>query len=243
MRRFYCKNIPDLNKTGLISGKEVYHILVVNRLKTGDLIALTNGNGIMAEALIGNISGRKSDKRIHFMITKLNKITKKSLITLYIASTKKTIFEQILRQATEMGVAEITPVITEFSVTETKIKERHYSIIIEAIKQSGNPYMPILNEALTFSDALLHSQRHTKNFFGDINKSEERTEINPLSPLCPVKTESIALWIGPEGGFSEHEKQIFLDKYFQPLCVGSFILRMETALVACLAKIIENLKI
>lgn len=149
--------------------------------------------------------------------------------------------DQILRQATEIGVHSITPVISRYTVKQGgSDRNRRWEIIItEALQQSGSPVITKLNESLSLEEAavLTEKNRYFSLFFhqsplsenGIVSRAEEYRCIDPAPPA--------ALFIGPEGGFSTEETEAMIRAGMKPIYLETNILRAETAAVYGLALI------
>ncbi|NQZ57255.1 MAG: RNA methyltransferase, partial [Lentisphaeraceae bacterium] len=97
--------------------------------------------------------------------------------------------------------------------------------IIAAAKQSGNTYFPKLSSLKKFSQAL--NDCEFPIVYGAV--PADRGEVSSLP-----EEGDIALWIGPEGGFSDAELQAIKDKGATGVCIGNWVLRVETAVIALL---------
>ncbi len=155
-------------------------------------------------------------------------------LDLYVALTQREKFEWILQKSTELGVASITPVITERSLISNasaveKKKDRWLKIIKEAAEQSQRGRVAALNPALPF-EAVCSQVRADRRLMACTLES-----IQPLKiALGDGTINQVALLIGPEGGFTQLEVQRGLASGWQPFTMGKRILRMETAaIVAC----------
>jgi 16S rRNA (uracil1498-N3)-methyltransferase len=137
-------------------------------------------------------------------------------------------FEWFLEKATEIGVSEITPIICEHSERKFIKNERFEKIIVAAMKQSNQHYLPKLNDPIIFKDFL------KQEFSGQLFIAHcEETDKQQLKKLLLPKIPATIL-IGPEGDFSAKEIQLALDTKFIPVSLGNTRLRTETAaIVAC----------
>ncbi|MDO4881615.1 MAG: RsmE family RNA methyltransferase, partial [Capnocytophaga sp.] len=139
-------------------------------------------------------------------------------------------FEWFLEKATEIGISEITPLITEHSERKVINKERLERIILSAMKQSLQMHKPILNEAESFVNFIKKEQKNIK-FIAHCQK-EDRKILQ--KELYKNNVNEILILIGPEGDFSSQEIQKTLEKGFIPVSFGEHRLRTETAgIVAC----------
>jgi len=133
--------------------------------------------------------------------------------------------EFMVEKATEMGVTEFIPIVTERSQHKLPRLDRLEKIIVEAAEQSERLTVPTIREIVPL-DKLLHNWQEGKIIFADENLSEARAATQSLL----VEKERENLLIGPEGGFSEQEREILYKTQFIDACgFGNTILRSETA--------------
>ncbi|RME97245.1 MAG: 16S rRNA (uracil(1498)-N(3))-methyltransferase [Chloroflexi bacterium] len=156
---------------------------------------------------------------------------------LYQAVLKAQKFEWILQKGTELGVARFVPVITERAVVRNpaaldKKRERWRHIIREAAEQSGRGHLPELLPAMPLADALAESAGCDRRLMPWEEASRSNTLQNALTG-APVST--IAVFIGPEGGFAPPEAAAAESAGVQLVSLGPRILRAETAALAVCA--------
>lgn len=146
------------------------------------------------------------------------------------ALLKKDRFDLVLEKATELGVAEIHPVLTRRCVADKLNPERARSIVTEAAEQCARTALPRLNDA-TRLDALLRDWPQGRTlFFAD----EEGGA--PAAPAFAARPGPAALLVGPEGGFDQAERAaIRAHPAAQAITLGPRILRGETAAIAATA--------
>lgn len=231
------KNI-NLDKSELfISDEEFSHLKKVLRKKLGDEITVTDGNYNIYHCTITGINNINITCKINKIESNLFEPEKK--IKLYLAQLKnQDRFEFALEKCTELGVYEITPIITENTeknepVNETKFK-RFSKIIRSAVSQSQRCYLPKLNGSITFNEMLSQTENHTNKIvmyeFSDINSRIEGD----------FKNDYICLLIGPEGGFSTDEINRLKNNNWSVKSLGSRKLRAETAAVVSVFQILNN---
>ena len=195
MHFFYCSNINE--KT--LNREESHHCTKVLRLKAHDEIALIDGKGTYAEAKLTYLS----DKKTLFEITKIKE--KHNPLNHYlhmaVAPTKNiNRFEWFIEKATEIGIAEITPLLTENTERKVIKTERLEKVILAACKQSQKAYFPKLNEMVSF-DKFIDRQklRTTTKTIAHCYEADKM----PLQQLNSLK--DILICIGPEGDFTPSE--------------------------------------
>ena len=137
---------------------------------------------------------------------------------------KKENFEWAVQKAVEVGVKEITPIITARTVKLGLNKDRLKKIIKEAAEQSGRGILPKLNEAIIFDEAIKSAKENDLNLFFNIGGKNVQHSMSNIS--------KIGIFIGPEGGWDEEEiKKAQSSNGFTIVGLGKTILRAETAAV------------
>jgi 16S rRNA (uracil1498-N3)-methyltransferase len=159
-------------------------------------------------------------------------------LTLYQAMLKKDNFEWILQKGTEIGVARFVPLVSERTLIRQEApnpakEQRWRRIISEAAEQSGRAYLPLLSAPESFDAALLSAGE----FDAALIPWERETENGLVDALAKISGRQLqlpvrlALFIGPEGGFSESEIERAGKAGVLPVSLGRRILRAETAAI------------
>lgn len=140
-------------------------------------------------------------------------------------------FEWMLEKMTEIGVDEITPIISQRSERKVLKLERMNRIIVSAVKQSWKAFKPILNEPVKYND-FINGNTFDQNFIAHCNNGcGNDTHLKKLA----LPNKSIGVLIGPEGDFTETEVALATQNNWIKIGLGSERLRTETAgLVSCL---------
>lgn len=206
--------------------EESFHCIKVLRMRVGDMIHLTDGNGNLYQ-------GRIIEQDIKSCPVMLESVEenygKRSFrLHLAVAPTKNIArFEWFLEKATEIGIDEITPLICEHSERVQLRIDRLQKIILSAAKQSLKTYLPVLNEAVKFND-FMNLNHPSSRFVAYVEENQ------PLHLKNAYKLGDCTVLIGPEGDFSKKEMETAINKGFNPVSLGPSRLRTETAaLVAC----------
>lgn len=163
-------------------------------------------------------------------------------IHLYQAICKGKKMEQIIRQATELGVTRIIPVTSEFCVADISKKEsarvsRYETIVREAVQQSGSPVVTEIAMPLSIDEVAADwANRGTALLFhqGAIDQQKSLVEVLQIHRSKIVQAP-VAIVIGAEGGFSSREVEGLRNDQFLPVLLKTNILRAETAAIASLA--------
>ncbi|NVO20998.1 MAG: 16S rRNA (uracil(1498)-N(3))-methyltransferase [Bacteroidetes bacterium] len=228
----YLFYIPHIDSSILpcesnLDPEESYHCIKVLRMRTGSALKLTDGQGNLFDAVVVT----DDPKRCTVEVQSVTRQEKKGFyLHLAVAPTKNIDrFEWFIEKATEIGVDEITPLIGEFS-ERTKVRtDRLQKILVSAMKQSMNLYLPILNEPVRFKEVLM------KRFEGQkfIGYVEEQQDL--LLRDAYTEGSDAMILIGPEGDFSKKEVALAIDSGFTAISLGNSRLRTETAgVVACM---------
>jgi 16S rRNA (uracil1498-N3)-methyltransferase len=152
----------------------------------------------------------------------------------------------IVEKATELGVRRIRPVITQRTITETVRLDRLQSIAREAAEQTERFDTPEIVEAVSLTKALDGWDVSRPLIYADEAGDEdgapwggERGRAGPITDaVAAINATSLALLIGPEGGFSSEERRMLRGlSYVIPVSLGPRILRAETAVIAALSVI------
>lgn len=187
---------------------------------------ITNGKGYLFQAKILTVDIKKCKAEI---VSTAKKHPKMYSLHMVVAPTKNIDrFEWFLEKATEIGVDEITPVICERSERKVIKRERLERIILSAMKQSLQTYLPKLNDAVSYEGFMEHAHEGLL-FIAHCEKGEKMDLKRRVAP-----DKDITILIGPEGDFSPSEIKQAHEKGFWPVSLGKNRLRTETAaLVAC----------
>ena len=226
MELFYNENLLAHDESMTFGPEESRHLSKVLRKKVGELIRVTNGKGLEWKGQIISTDSRKAAAKITEVTLHQNKIAP---LHMAIAPTKSNDrLEWFLEKATEIGVTEITPLICDHSERKTIKPERMKKILVGALKQSAQYFLPQLNPLISF-EALMkldHPQTrliaHCQN--GNRIPLHQRGDLN----------DEILIMIGPEGDFSMREIKTAQNHSFTEITLSSQRLRTETAaIVAC----------
>ncbi len=223
MRCFFCNDITGTGTFVKLPDREERHLFNTIRGRLGDTVQLIDGKGILATAKVAE------DKKL--CVLDVREFKEPGIkVHLFVSPPKHNKMDQMLTQCCEIGIWRITLVIMEHSVVRPEegiVSEKWNVHLIEGCKQSRNPFIPILEEVITFPMMLERiAEGKLSAFFGAV---EDGTVGNAIST---VAGNDIAWIVGPEGGFSENEESLMKDAGFTPFRIGKWILRTETAAVA-----------
>jgi 16S rRNA (uracil1498-N3)-methyltransferase len=240
---FFYKEDINLTTTNVVLDEPTSkHIVQVLRMQKAEQLQLTNGKGNLFTAKITDDNRKKCAVTI---IEKFEIDNPKSEIAIAISLIKNNSrFEWFLEKATEIGVTEIIPLICERTEKSAFKFERLNGILISAMLQSQQSWLPILQEPqkfTTFIGQAKQEQKFIAHCIDEDNKQQlSSTAINPVrTPARKIHsggdvhpggqlTNKLIL-IGPEGDFTKEEIDNALKHDFTPVSLGNTRLRTETA--------------
>jgi 16S rRNA (uracil1498-N3)-methyltransferase len=208
-----------------LSEASIHHIVHVLRMKKGEQFWLTNGKGIKCRTLLTDVSKRDCTIEIVETVTEEKPTTNFHLAISFTKNPSR--IEWMLEKTTEIGVSEITPLITKRSEKIFFKKERFEKIVVSAMLQSQQTFLPIINEPIYFEE-ILKSTEPIKLIAHCLEneKNAMRYELKD--------NQSTIVLIGPEGDFTPEEIDAAIQNNFIPVSLGNKRLRTETAgLYAC----------
>jgi len=226
----------------VIDGDDVKHIKKVLRLNPGDSITVCDGKGNDYHASIKDI---ESNRVIAAILDVYKSGTEPPIeVTLFQGIPKSDKMDFIIQKSVELGVSRIVPVITERTVVKLDSKKdatnkvtRWQRISLEAAKQCNRGFVPRVENPVDYEEALkLCQQSYLK-----IMPYEKENKYNLKKCLYGCDPAKTAVFIGPEGGFSEEEVKKASASGVKPVTLGPRILRTETAGIAVLSILMYEL--
>lgn len=218
----------------IVLHEHAHRHLNVLRLTVNDSITLFNGDGNDYTATITELT--KKESRVTITQAIENNTESPVSITLAQSLPKGDKMDYIVQKAVELGVTSITPIIAERSQgrlskeQEQKKVARLQTIAIAACEQCGRSRIPTITSPLSLADWLQLTD-HTNEQRYILSPSE--TTSASFSSMVPPKT--IALLVGPEGGFTHYETELAAKHRLISLQLGNRVLRTETASLAAIS--------
>lgn len=215
----------DFNKGDIIkiAGEEFKHIKV--QRKTDKQINISNGKGLFAKALPTQLNKDSIELKILDIFENYNENIYTTTLFFGLIDDKSRV-EYIIEKATELGVNSIYPLICEFTQYPKFDLVRSEKKAISALKQSERSFLPKIHNPIKFNDIINKINDYDVSLIADKDGSDEIID----------SKNNIALFVGPEGGFSNDEKE-FLFKHCKKVKLSNSVLRTETACISLFQKI------
>lgn len=227
IHRFFSEEkLADKSSITITNESLLNQLKNVFRMRKGDNIVLFDNTGFDFYATVEGFENETVSLTISKVLA--NNVLPMRETYLFVSLVKKDNFEWIVQKATELGVSHIIPIISERTEKKDINVDRAKKIIIEAAEQSGRATLPILMELIDLEGALQK--------YGHIKSIAWHTQ----SPKFSAQDigDLLGSYIGPEGGWSPAEEDIF-KKHGVPLrSLGPQVLRSETAVIAVISRLV-----
>jgi 16S rRNA (uracil1498-N3)-methyltransferase len=224
--------------TATLTGDQAVHLARVLRATPGQIYDIV-ANGFLHRAEITSVSEQKVDLTLH------EELSGEAALPLHLllAVFKFDHMEWAIEKSTELGIARITPILarrTEKHLAQSSAKrvERWRRIALEASKQSRRTDIPEVADPIALKAALDQEKSPTRIL---LSETEQQTslaaalEASLRTTGSEAVSQKVAIAIGPEGGWTPEEMSLFIQHAWQPVTLGSRILRAETAAIAAIA--------
>jgi 16S rRNA (uracil1498-N3)-methyltransferase len=225
-----------------LSPEQSHQVCHVLRLKPGDAIVVLDDSGTEYDVTLTNVDRKETTGQVTSGHRARGEPTAE--VTLFQSLLVREKFEWVLQKGAEMGVTQFVPVLTERSLVRTKTIEqnkldRWRRILTEAAEQSHRGRIPQLEPILTFDQAILRLKDFDRCLIAA--PSEGAMTLRDALQGIPRSPASVAVMIGPEGGFTDEEVARARDQGVVPISLGPRILRTETAAVVACALVLYEL--
>ncbi|MDC1154721.1 RsmE family RNA methyltransferase [Candidatus Pelagibacter sp.] len=222
--RLFFSNSLSADMIDKLDKSQSHYLVKVMRVKENEVFSLFNKNGEWEAKILGISKNVVEFKTIKQVRQKEN--TKE--LWLAFSPIKSNYQNFMIQKATELGVTKFLPIIFDRTVVRKINKERLEKIIIEASEQSNRINVPTIEDAQNLKSFLKNNLMDL--IFTDLNSDNQKIDKSKLTnkPVCII--------IGPEGDFSEIEREEILDfKGVQPVKINENILRSETAVISAIS--------
>jgi 16S rRNA (uracil1498-N3)-methyltransferase len=219
---FYIANSAETGSVITLDEDTSKHIVGVLRMQHGEQIHLTNGKGTLLTAQI--TAAHKKRCEVSVINSAFEPYTGSRIAIAISLLKNNNRFEWFLEKATEIGIADIVPLICERTERQHFRLERMQSILQSAMLQSRQLWLPVLHEPLKFDQWINQAAANMDLFIAHCDEQHKQ-------PLTSVKRtqEKVCICIGPEGDFSKTEIELALQQKYVPVALGDTRLRSETA--------------
>jgi 16S rRNA (uracil1498-N3)-methyltransferase len=233
LRRFFVKEIVEIDGSCMITGSEARHIAKALRMGPGDRIILLEGKGARYQSVIESVSPQAVKVRLETPLPSPSPSPVR--ITLCQSLLKTRAMDLVIEKTSELGVWSIHPFASERTVVKLdsqKAKDRvrrWREISHSATTQSDGRAPAEIGTLLPFSDLTARYQRETalKVVFWE---DEEGKDLKGFLRESSPTTEVVGM-VGPEGGFTQEEIRVAQQAGFTPVSLGQRVLKAETAAI------------
>lgn len=232
MQKLFIDFEPDSKV--ILNEEQSRHISKSLRMKVGDMLTLSCGNGKDYGCIIDKIDS--SSVTLSVCYEQANNCEPTVEVKLYQGVPKGDKLEDIIQKCTELGISKIQPVLTHRSVSRPDSKSakkkqaRYQKIALEASQQSGRGIVPEICEMTDLKTAAANDNSELKILFFEGGGT-------PLREIVKKSIKTISIYIGPEGGFEKNEVELIKENGGTVATLGKRILRTQTAPVASLTAI------
>lgn len=228
---FIEEQIGDRSRVEIADSDLINQWRNVFRMNTGASVVLLDNSGFEYTAQFTTLNYLKAELVV--LEKRKNKFAPKTEVTIFQSLIKSDKFEWILEKGTELGVTAFQPVLSQRSVAKKLNLVRAKKILKESSEQSGRGVLPTISEPVSLEAALLRLPLPALAL--DPSGSPIRDSL-----FLPARRssgaggipDSVSLFVGPEGGWTDQELALFKEKNIPIISLGTQILRAETAAVA-----------
>src|SRR5688572_12139248 len=198
---FYSADLMPSDTRVWIIDDEHYHLARVLRLGTGDALRVTNGRGLVVTAEIESVGAKRTTANITNVEANLPEPVP---LVLALAMLPRDHMDSALTQCIEAGITGFVPVLAERCHVRKLVDrgERWSRIAVAAIKQSGRAWLPHIDAPLESGDVIAKFSSYERVLLADPDGDRADVNAKPVSTLALV---------GPEAGFSDRERTLFVD--------------------------------
>ena len=227
---FYVEDMLPSTLSVVLNEETSRHIVQVLRMQNGERLQVTDGKGNLYVAEITDNNKKKCVVIIIKTTTDNRQQTTNTIIAISLIKNANR-FEWFLEKATEIGVTAIIPLICSRTEKQHFRQERMQGILISAMLQSQQTWLPVLHAPTKFNDVIKQSTQKQKMI---AHCEDEKSKVQLAQQPINSSTAQIIL-IGPEGDFTTEEIEQALQNNFIAVALGNTRLRTETAGVVAAA--------
>ncbi len=236
MHRFYLRTVAETGGEVTLDEGDSHHAARVLRMAEGEIVEILDGSGRCLTGRLIEVHKRATRVRVE----RVERRPAPPRVGLAPSLIKGKAMDFLVQKATELGVACLSPLMTDRAVVRVGAEEAGARVedwsrtAVEACKQCGNPWMPVIEPPATLSAFL--GRRGT----GLLLVASLRGDARPVRTVLtgePAAVDVVTLVLGPEGDFTPDEEEALRSAGARPINLGPLVLRAETAAVAGLAVI------
>ena len=225
IRLFFPENL-SLNLTAKLDKSQSHYLNKVMRVKVDETFSLFNSSGEWTTKINGIFKGI-----VEFTVIKHLKSKENSKeVWLAFSPIKSNYFSFMIQKSTELGITKFLPIIFNRTIVRKINKQRLEKVIIEAAEQSNRINIPRIEKPQNLKSFLSKNKSKMNLIFTDLNSKNKKLNLNKLTnkPICII--------IGPEGDFSEAEREeILCYEGVNSIRINENILRSETAAISAIS--------
>ena len=225
IRLFFPENL-SLNLTAKLDKSQSHYVSKVMRIKADETFSLFNSSGEWTTKINGISKGIVKFTVIKHLRPKENP----KEVWLAFSPIKLNYLNFMIQKSTELGITKFLPVIFDRTIVRKINKERLEKVIIEAAEQSNRINIPKIEKPQNLKNFLSKNKGKMNLVFTDLNSKNKKLDLNKLTnkPICII--------IGPEGDFSEAEREEIISyEGVNSLKINENILRSETAAISAIS--------
>jgi len=232
MRRFFHSPLNSIGETLYLDEKGSHHLLRVVGIGPQEEVILFDGQGRSCLAILCDVQKGRAVLEIKTDITSTDNNLEE--YWLLVGLVRPNPFSTILRMATELGVHHIVPILCDRSMQRSGKLERWKKIVLSASQQCGRSDVPKVYDIHELEQALTFVEHVDQKWL--FHPKSVSVEQNLERPVWPIYTQ--AIFIGPEGGFTEKELSLIKQKKCMQKTLGNLIFRTDTAVVVALSHVL-----
>jgi len=217
---FYIEKLTT--QTVVLNEETSKHIVQVLRMQNGEQLQLTDGKGNLFSCEITDNNRKRCSVVIKETANNQQPATNVTIAISLVKNSSR--FEWFLEKATEIGITEIIPLICTRTEKQNFRHDRMNGILISAMLQSQQTFLPLLHEPVKFNDTISKATQQQK-FIAHCEDESNKVQLHHQI----TQSSNQLICIGPEGDFTKEEIELALKNNFTPVALGNTRLRTETA--------------
>jgi len=240
MHRFYLPPESCAGGNFRLEGREAHHALHVLRLRSGETVTVLDGVGREFQCEVEN----PTRQAVSLTVRAQQFVPPPPCrITLIQALPKGKIMDAIIQKAVELGAQRVVPILSERVISQLDEdgaegkREKWRQVAIEAIKQSGAAWLPVVDPPVSVEQFLTRREPFDLSLVGSLQpeRRHPRACLEEFRAAHGRPPQSAGVWVGPEGDFTPAELAAILAAGAKPISLGRLVLRVETAAIYGLA--------